>query len=260
LNTLQFGYNRSITRPSFGHLTSFLLLFDPSLIIYANPQLQPAFTNNLKISWQRKSAILSLAYLSRSNKIYFYNTVDKEKNFQTSTPINLDQENMIEATLGFPVTPTHWWELNCNLVGYYHRVRDASDRPARFEADIYTYSVQLNSTFTLGKSWSLGFDGRYMTHYLDGDQRKFDYPYFNLGLKKEFSSGSALSISVLDISNTAGKRNWEYHQPALGIRTYGTNNLSERQLRVTYTTTFGNQKISGKRERKTGSDEIKKRM
>ncbi len=39
VNTVQIGFNRSITRPSFFHLTSFLALFDPSLIVYANPQL-----------------------------------------------------------------------------------------------------------------------------------------------------------------------------------------------------------------------------
>jgi len=259
-NTIQLGFNRSITRPSFFHLTSFIALFDPSLIVYANPQLQPTFTNNLKLSWQRKSAILSLAYLSRTNQIYFYNTVDKENHLQTSNPTNLDEESIIEANLSIPVSPTPWWEMNWNLTAYYHRVKDESGRLSVFEADIFTYAVQFNSTFLLRNDWSIGADGRYMSDFLEGDQRKFNYPYLNLGIQKKFSSGSSLSFTVQDITNEVGKRNWEYHQPELGIRTFGNNDFSERQVRVTFTHLFGNQKLSGKRQRKTGSDDVKNRM
>jgi hypothetical protein len=46
----------------------------------------------------------------------------------------------------------------------------------------------------------------------------------------------------------------------LGIRTFGNNNFSERQVRITYMHLFGNKKLSGKRERKTGTEEVKSRM
>ncbi|CAN5243148.1 TonB-dependent receptor [soil metagenome] len=260
VNTVQLGFNRSITRASFYHLTSFLALFDPSLIVYANPQLQPTFTNTFKVSWQRNSAILSLSYLSRANQIYFYNTVDKKNHLQTSMPTNLDQESIIEANLSFPLSPARWWEMSWNLNAFYHKVKDESSRPSLFEKDIFTYAVQLNSTFLLGNEWSIGIDGRYMSHFLEGDQRKFNYPYLNLGVRKKFPSGNSLSIAVQDITNSAGIREWEYHQPELGIRTFGVNDFSERQIRITYTHLFGNQNLSGKRQRKTGTDDVKNRM
>ena len=260
VNTLQLGFNRSITRPSFYHLTSFLALFDPSLIVYANPQLQPTFTNTVKVSWQRNSAILSLSYLNRANQIYFYNTVDKEKHLQTSFPTNLDQESIIEANLSFPFSPARWWEMNWNLNAYYHKVTDKSGRPSVFEGDIFTYAVQLNTTFLLGNAWSIGMDGRYMSPFLMGDQRQYDYPYLNLGVRKKFPSGSSFGISIQDVTNSRAKREWEYHQPELGIRTFGDHELLDRQVRVTYTFLFGNQKLSGKRQRKTGSEDVKNRM
>ncbi len=260
VNTVQLGFNRSITRPSFFHLTSFLAVLDPSLIVYANPQLQPTFTNAFKISWQRNSAILSLSYLDRANQIYFYNTVDKENHLQTSFPTNLDQERIVEANLSFPFSPARWWEMSWNLNAYYQEVKDESSRPAPFENEIFTFAAQLNTTFLLGNEWSIGIDGRYMSPYLVGDQRLYSYPYLNLGVRKKFLSGSSLSISVQDITNSAGKEEWEYHQPKLGIRTFGNNDFSERQIRITYTLMFGNQKLSGKRERKTGSDDVKNRM
>lgn len=260
LNTFQLGFNRSITRPSFNQLSRFILILDPSLIVYSNPRLRPTFTNTFRASWQHNSVILTLDYLNRKGLINYYNTVDKENNIQTSVPINFDQENIIEANLIFPLSPARWWEMNWTLNAEYQKVKDASNHPMVFEKDIVTFSVQFNSSFLFGNNWIASIDGRYRSPHLSGDQVHFNYPYLNLNFRKKFPSGSSLSIAVLDITNTSGKIDWEYHQPELGIRTYGDNNSSERQVRITYTYLFGNQKLSGKRQRKTGADEIKKRM
>lgn len=260
LNTFQLGFKRSITRPSFNQLSSFILLLDPSIIVYSNPRLRPTFTNTFRASWQRNTVILTLAYLNRKGQINYYNTVDKENNLQTSVPINFDQENIIEANLIFPLSLARWWEMNWTLDALYHKVKDSSNRPAVFEKDIFTYSVQLFSSFLLGNDWTASIDGQYRSHYLGGDQVKFNYPYLNFVVRKKFPSGSSLSFAVQDLTNTRGKRNWEYHQPELGIRTFGNNDFSERQVRITYTFLFGNQKLSGNRQRKTGAEEIKSRM
>lgn len=169
-------------------------------------------------------------------------------------------KSIIEANLSFPLSPARWWQMNWNLNGFYHKVQDASSRPVDFKKDIFTYSVQFNSSFLFANDWTASIDGRYMSPYLGGDQVKYSYPYLNLGVMKKFPSGSSLSIAIQDITNSSGKREWEYHQPELGIRTFGNNDFSERQVRVTYTLLFGNQKISGKRERKTGAEDIKNRM
>lgn len=260
VNTFQFGFNRTITRPGFFHLSSFLSIFDPSLIVYSNPQLRPAFTNTFRVSWQRNSVILSLDYLRRKNQINWYNTVDKANNLQTSTPINFDQENIVEANLSLPLSPANWWEMNWTLDASYQKVKDASNRPAVFEKDIFTYYVQFNSSFLLENNWTASINGRYRSPHLGGDQIKFDYPYLDLGFRKKFPSGSSLTITIKDLTNTGGKTDWEYNQPELGIRTFGNNDFSERLIRITYTFLFGNQKLSGKRQRKTGAEEIKERM
>lgn len=260
LNTIQLGFNRSITRPSFFSLTSFLAMFDPSLVVYANPQLRPTFTNTLKFSWQHHSFVLSLSYLDRKNQIYFRNTVDKENHLQTSTPTNLDNDDIIETSLTIPFNPFQWWEMNWNLNAFYHNVKDVSSHPAMFETDIITYAIQVNSNFLFKKGLSIGMDGMYRSHYLRGDQRQYSWPYLNIGVKKKFPLGCSLSISVEDITNSSGKVDWEYCQAELGIKTYGHNDFSERQVRITYTLLFGNQKLKEKRERSTGMDDVKKRM
>ena len=258
--TLQATFNRTITRPDFRSLSAFFLFLDPSILAYSNPRLKPAFTSTYKISFQHRSIIASLAYLRTINGLYWYNTVDKPNHLQLTSPQNLDLKEVIEATIGFPTRLADWWEMNWNLSAMYHSVVAKTNRPAVFKNDIVTYTAQLSSTFQFGNDWSASFDGRFMSDFIVGDQEQYLYPYLNLGLRKSFPGGSTLSLSLQDITNSIGRKSWEYNQPNLGVRTFGDNDFSERQVRLTYTTTFGNKELTSKRQRKTGAQEVRARM
>ena len=259
-NTLQLSFNRTIVRPDFNSLSAFFLFLDPTLFVYSNPRLRPTFTNTYKVSWQHQSMIFSLAYLNTVNRLYYFNTVDKPNHIQTSTPSNLDLSNVWEATASIPFIFTDWWEINTFISVLHQSVTAKAQRTIPFEDQITTYMIQLNSTFNWGNNWSASFDGQYMSEFLTGDQVQRIYPYLNAGIRKKFNSGAALSLSFQDILNSIGRIDWDYNQPALGIRTYGDNNWSERQVRVTYSFLFGNQKLSGQRKRDTGASEVKTRM
>lgn len=260
LNTLQFTFNRTINRPSFSNLSAFFIFLDPSILVFGNPQLRPAFTNTYKVSWQRRAVILSLSYSDAKNSVYFYNRIDKENALQLSSPNNLDQNHIFETNLSFPIYIGDRWEMNWNLNGLFQTVKAERGRVIPYEDEIFTYSIQFNNSVRLGKDWTASIDGRYLSDFLYGDQVQFLHPFINLGVRKQFPNGSSLSFSFQDITNTIGKNEWEYNQPELGARTFGNNNFSERQIRVTYAATFGNQKISKKRARNTGAQEEKNRM
>ncbi len=260
LHTLQLTYNRTITRPSFTNLASYFLFFDPTTTFQSNPQLQPVFTNTLRFSLQRRSAILSLAYYRAKNTFYNFDTVLKEEHLQTSTPKNLDRSDILECSLSFPMALTPWWETTWSLTGAYTRLEDKSNRLAPFSAELFSYVLQFNSAFSFGKGWSTNFDGRYMSPFLYGDQKFTLSPFFNLGIRKSFSSGASLSLSIQDISNSADRIEWEYEQPEIGIRTFGLTDWSERQIRLTYMMSLGNRKIAKKRIRNTGAEEVKSRL
>jgi len=150
--------------------------------------------------------------------------------------------------------------MNWNLDGAYNIVKDASNRPLPFEKAIFTTTAQLNNVFELGNSWTANLDGRYMSPYIAGDQVQHLRHYINFGISKKFRDQSSLTFSVQDLSASSGKIDWEYHQPELGIKTYGDNDFSERVFQVTYSFPFGNQKVKQKRNRVTGSKEERDRM
>jgi hypothetical protein len=260
LNSLQLSVNRSIARPSFWNLTAFIAIFDSSLLLSSNPRLRPAFTNTWMLTYQRKNILLTFAYLQAKGTIFNLNTVDKPMHLQTMFPTNLDKQDIFELTLIVPLSITPWWKINSTLTGRYQDVEDASSHSIPYQNSIYSYFAQVSNLFRVGKGWTISLDGRSQSWILYGDQEQLKYPWLGAGIQKRFSNGDLLALNAQDLFETGGKTKWEYNQPAVGIRTFGLTQLSERQVSLTYTHVFGNKKLAGKRERKTGSEEVRSRM
>ncbi|MRI01387.1 outer membrane beta-barrel protein [Kriegella sp. EG-1] len=260
IKTLTLSFNRRIERPAFWNLAGFYLLMDPSLFVTSNTRIRPSFTNAARLAFTQGSFLIAFEVNRTKGAISFYNTVNKEQNLQTSIPINFDYMDGLLLSMSFPIKVGKLWKMNWNLDGAYKKVKDASNRPLPFEKDLFTITAQLTNVFELGNSWTANVDGRYMSPYLSGDQELFKKHYINLGISKKFMNSSTLTFSIQDLTATAGTEKWEYHQPELGIRTFGDNNLSERVFQATYSFPFGNRKLKEKRDRKIGSQEERNRM
>ncbi|RKR07814.1 outer membrane receptor protein involved in Fe transport [Maribacter vaceletii] len=260
LNTMTLSFNRRIERPAFMKIAGFNLLIDPSLFVTSNTRIRPSFTNAIRLTYQLRSFLLAVEVNKTRGAISFYNTVDKEQNLQTSTPINFDSMSGVLITMSFPVKVSKLWKMNWNLDGAYKKVKDASNRPLPFEKGVIGVTAQLTNVFELGNSWTANIDGRYMSPFITGDQVHYLRHFVNFGISKKFKNESSLTFSIQDITASSGNIDWEYEQPELGVKTYGNNDFSERVFQVTYSFPFGNQKVKEKRKRVTGSQEERNRM
>lgn len=258
--SLTLSFNRRIERPSFFSLAGYYVLIDPSLFASSNTRIRPSFTNAVRLAYNQGSFLISMEINRTKGAIAFYNTVDKEKNLQTSIPINFDQMDGFLLNMSFPIKISKMWKMNWNLDGAYKKVKDASNRPLPFEKGLFTVTAQLANVFELGNSWTANIDGRYMSPYISGDQEQYLQHYVNFGISKKFKNESSLTFSVQDITATSGTIEWEYDQPELGIKTYGNNDWSERVFQLTYSFPFGNKKVKENRKRETGSQEERNRM
>lgn len=258
--TLTLSFNRRIERPAFWNLAGFYLLIDPSLFVTSNTRIRPSFTNAARLAFNQGSFLIAFEVNRTKGAISFYNTVDKEQNLQTSIPINFDSLDGLLLSMSFPIKISKLWKMNWNLDGAYKKVKDASNRPLPFEKDLFTITAQLTNVFELGRSWTANIDGRYMSPFISGDQVHYMRHFINFGISKKFRNESSLTFSIQDITATSGIIDWEYHQPELGVKTYGDNNVSERVFQVTYSFPFGNRKLKEKRQRKIGSQEERNRM
>ncbi len=259
ISNLQLSFNRGINRPPFAFQTGYLFLVDPTLFISSNPTLQPAFTSTVRLAAQRRSTIISLTYLRSINELFWQNTVEKEQGAQLSFPDNLDRSSMLVLELSSAVSLATGWDISGTLNASRKTVEDEVGRKLRYRDDIVTYFVQISQTLDFGRGWKFNIDGRYMSDYLQGDQIQYTYPFINLGLRKQFANGSSLTLAIQDPTNSMARRDWAYRQPALSMATYGNNNFSEPQVRVSFATTFGKSNVRSKRERETAG-EIRERL
>lgn len=258
--TLTLSFNRRIERPAFMNLAGFYLFIDPSLFVTSNTRIRPSFTNAARLAYNHRSFLIAFEINRTQGAISFYNTVDKQRNLQTSFPINFDSMDGYLMSMSFPIKIGRIWKMNWNLDGSYKKVKDASNRPLPFEKGLFTVTAQLANVFELGNSWTANIDGRYMSPYISGDQVLYLRHYINFGISKKFGNESSLTFSIQDLTATSGIIDWEYDQPELGIRTFGDNDWSERVFQLTYSFPFGNQKLKEKRNRVTGSKEERDRM
>lgn len=258
--TLTLSFNRRIERPAFMNLAGFYLLIDPSLFVTSNTRIRPSFTNAARLAYNHRSFLIAFEINRTQGAISFYNTVNKERNLQTSIPINFDSMEGYLLSTSFPIKIGKYWKMNWNLDGAYKKVKDASNRPLPFEKGLFAVTAQLTNVFELGRSWTANIDGRYMSPFISGDQVQYLRHYINFGVSKKFGNQSSVTFSIQDITATSGSIDWEYNQPELGIKTYGDNDWSERVFQVTYSFPFGNQKVKKKRNRVTGSKEERDRM
>jgi hypothetical protein len=259
IKSINISFNRRTNRPNYGNLVAYQLFLDPTLYVGSNVTLRPAFTNSLRLSYRYKSILTSVEANRTINAISFYNTVDKERGVQTSTPINFDKMESLIANVSFPIYYKSWYECNATLTSGLYRVADASNRPLPFDENILSHNIQVNNTFDFGSGWRANLGGRYLSPFISGDQFQRIGINMDVGISKKFTNG-LIVFSIQDLTNTSGIIFWEYHQPELGIRTFGNNNFSERTFRLTYNTTFGDKKLKAKRNRVTGSQEERSRM
>lgn len=258
--TLTLSLNRRIERPAFWNLAGYYLFIDPSLFVTSNTRIRPSFTNAARLAFNQGSFLIAFEVNRTKGAISFYNTVNKEQNLQTSIPINFDNMDGLLLSMSFPIKISKLWKMNWNLDGAYKKVKDGSNRPLPFEKDLFTITAQLTNVFELGKSWTANIDGRYMSPFISGDQVHYMRHFINFGISKKFRNESTLTFSIQDLTATSGIIDWEYHQPELGVKTYGDNNVSERVFQATYSFPFGNRKLKEKRDRKIGSQEERNRM
>jgi len=64
-----FAYNKRITRPNYADLASFLTYNGPTSVFSGNPQLLPAITDNISVTYNNKSFSVSLMASNENNPI-----------------------------------------------------------------------------------------------------------------------------------------------------------------------------------------------
>jgi outer membrane receptor protein involved in Fe transport len=259
-HSLNFSYSRRITRPSFRDLAPFLYFTDLNTYYHGNEFLFPTISNAFQAGYTLKNTfVFSLRYSIDNNGIALLPHIDPINNRFYYYPENISNQNTFAFNAGIPVILTKWWQSQNSVSIFWQKSRTTfQEVPVSREA----WSPRINSshTFKLPNKFTAELNLFYMGSSIFGIQKQRARSQISVGLQKILSGNNGtLRLNISDIFWT-NKVHWITVVPTINLDEKGGVRLEPRVIRLTYTRSFGNQKVKAAKTRATSSEEERQRM
>lgn len=175
-------YRRSITRPSYGNLSSGGLYGSPYIEYRGNPFLLPSYSNTLALNAKLKKWSLTASLYEDKNPMGYTLVFDEEKNISTFTIVNFDRAVGGNLGVDYELVYKKWTSQN-NLSLNIDKIEDAMAISGKVTPYIY---FSTNNSYSFRKNISFLLDASYIAKRTQGI---FDYNAMclvNLGLNASF--------------------------------------------------------------------------
>lgn len=259
-HSLNFAYTRRITRPTFNDMAPFVIFMDPSSFFSGNPRLQPCISDAIKSDYLFKKFVFSFSYTYEADPISnFAPRIDPATNKQTLAAENQKNQKTLTAVISFPLTVSKWWNMQNNAIAS-SQVLNAFYLGSPLVIRQKNFNINSIQTFILPKNFTIELSGFYQSGGLFGIYKGSPMASMDFGLQKKFESKKG--NLRFNISNVFGPPTFKatVNAPEKNLIVNGELRFSVRTFRLTYTRSFGNDKVKGKRERSIGSEEEKQRV
>lgn len=247
---LQLNYTRRVDRPRGHQINPRMDFSDSTNISYGNPNLLPAYSNNLELNylktWERHALSAGVFWKMREGIIQNikYMDVDVMKN----TFINLGSRHELGAEI---VAKNRLFgellQLTTSVNAFYNTITAEQYHTTSSLGDditislpkqhVFTWSARLNASFLFTKTFSGQISGNYRSPRVLA-QGKTSHSYsIDLGLRKTFLDRKlALAFNVRDILDSRARRSNTYGE---GFIQYQQNRWHSRSVSLTLTYNFG---------------------
>ncbi len=261
-DTLSFNlsYSKRIRRPTFNNLAPFVIFIDPTSFITGNPELRPSISNAITFDTRYRSFLLSFQYSIIDQSISgFQPSFDGDSDRLLFKTENIDKTRVFSVTLGLPLTPFNWWTMQNNLS--YRNIgveNNLAGQPLNLnQNNVRAFSTQ---SFTLMENLTSEINFNYYGPSLFASSRTEETFSMNLGFQKKFKGAwGTLRFSINDIWDSLEFTN-NTVIPEQNINTSNTFNMSNRTFLLSYSRSFGNNRLRSSRQRGTGADEERRRV
>lgn len=248
-NSLNFTYNRKLTRPNYQDLNPFRFFINENNYDQGNPNLVPNFSHNFNLNLSLKNTFFVDLYY-RDNGRYISPLSFQDNENQTLIEIfqNVEQSRSygLDFTLSTSLAP--FWDLYA-YTSVFHEDEtflnpDDPDQTLTNEVNgIYAY---LNNNLVLSKDG--GFSGEvslvYLSGFLFGTYRMSETITLNLGLRKTLWDGRAVLSAVAEDLLRRANATYTSRYPN---QDNGYSPLPEtRLLRVGFTYNLGNYRLKNR--------------
>jgi len=256
---INFSYSKRITRPQISQLAPFYIFTDPSTVLTGNSALQPAIVNAVRLSYGFKSWRAAVSYSLEEGSMSWVPVIDQERNRQLNTIQNMNNSKVLNVNVYKPLKLTSWWETTNNIF-----VNNTETNLNLGGSDIQlrgvNYGFNISSTFKLPEGFILELTGNYNSPRNWGVINWKATGDIHMGVQKDL--GSSWGKLRFNASNLLLTNNW------YGTTRQSDNNLmvdlsmrfSERVFMLSWSNTFGSDKVKAARNRQTGASEERQRL
>lgn len=202
-------YSRRITRPRFENLNTYRYFLNENNFQDGNPDLMPAISNMLKLSYSYKNKLYFDLYWDKANNaIATIPFQDNENRNLRSSSLNMDFSQQYSFDISYYDYLNDWWSVSAYTSFFYMQ----NDFPALESGgqivtnDTFGAYIYAGNFFTLSKDGT--FSGEVTTTYIPDyvvGSYEFEESQFglNFGFRKTFFDSRLVStVNVEDIFNT----------------------------------------------------------
>ena len=253
---LEFSYSRRISRPTYNDIAPFVFFWGPNTFSAGNTTLLPAISDAVKAGYHVRRWIISLQFSHSKNEIAPLQPENDSLSNLIYRSQNLKYLNTLGLVNSLSFNLASWWEVQTNLTAQYLA---AQTLHLQSNTRIHNYGVNVNviNSVKLPKGFAIEVSGMYQSKTLWGISEFLAVGSLNAGVQKKMGKG-ILRLSIDDIFNT---NNWKLKTNLAGnnLKSYFDYDFHTRYARLTYTRSFGNNKLQSVKL-KSGADEERARV
>lgn len=223
-----------------------------------NPALQPAFVQNIELSYTYKQQYNVTAYYSATHDVFTnVNVQDNQTKIYYGTQANLGLSVNTGIRLSAAFHPSVWWEMNL-LAEAYKQQEKSAYLTSSYDYHIISYDATLKQSFTIDAETALKAEisGALNRPGLQGIYRANHNSGVDAGIKTNILQGmGTLRLAVNDIFNT----NSNYITiNYLDQHSSFFHHVESRNVALSLSYRFG-QNVAASRNRSTASEDERRR-
>ncbi len=252
----QASFSRRIDRPSYQTLNPFVYVLNAYSYRQGNPYLQPQYTNAGQVGYTYRGEYTATLGYNRTTDV-LTEVYEQRGPILVGTTANLAVLHNVALSLGAPLKVNAWWTMRGTVDVFWDAYR-AQFQGVPLDYQRLSTNLTLNNRLKLPHGVTAEVSGWYNSPGIDGQLRGSSMSQLNLGLQKSlWHNAATLRLNVSDVLNTTRM---------LGTIQHGATDLTflsrweSRQVRATFTYSFGNRELKAARQRRTSTEDEQSRV
>lgn len=207
-NKLSLTYSYRISRPWSSSLNPFINKGSDYYYSTGNPNINPQYSQSISLSHSWKYMLFTdISYSFTKDDINYLSTPINDTTgvinplALMSSPVNFGNSQNLSFSMSFNKDFFEWWSFYVYAGADYDKIKSASSTTI-INREFWSYSIRINTSFTLPKKWDFGISYYYSSGSIWGISKSSGYQDVNISLgKRLFKENLSIYASVSGLLN-----------------------------------------------------------